>query len=140
MSTPSMDALTWFRKQVEAADADLLREMVTTFAGTLMSAKADALCGAGYGERTPEWVNSRNGYRERTWTRGRARSTWPSPSCARAATSRTGCWSSAADRSGPWWRWWPSAMSEGRRRRPSGVLPSRPIRLRRRDSLAPPRR
>ena len=52
MSTPSMDALTWFRKQVEAADADLLREMVTTFAGTLMSAKADALCGAGYGERT----------------------------------------------------------------------------------------
>ena len=47
MATPSMDALTWFRKQVEAADADLLREMITTFAGTLMSAEADALCGAG---------------------------------------------------------------------------------------------
>ena len=37
MATLSMDALTWFRKQVEAADADLLREMITTFAGTLMS-------------------------------------------------------------------------------------------------------
>jgi hypothetical protein len=43
VATPSMDALTWFRKQLEAADADLLREMITTFAGTLMSAEADAL-------------------------------------------------------------------------------------------------
>ena len=67
MATPSMDALTWFRKQVEAADADLLREMITTFAGALMKAEVDSLCGAGYGERTPERVNSRNGYRERAW-------------------------------------------------------------------------
>ncbi len=67
MAPNSMDALTWFRKQVEAADADLLREMITTFAGALMSAEADALCGAPYGERTGERVNSRNGYRERTW-------------------------------------------------------------------------
>ena len=67
MATSSMDALTWFRKQVEAADADLLREMITTFAGALMNAEVDTLCGAGYGERTPERVNSRNGYRERTW-------------------------------------------------------------------------
>ncbi len=40
MATSSMDALTWFRKQVEAADADLLREMITTFAGALMDAEA----------------------------------------------------------------------------------------------------
>ena len=32
-----------------------------------MSADADAVCGAGYGERTPERVNRRNGYRERDW-------------------------------------------------------------------------
>jgi transposase-like protein len=62
-----MDALTWFRKQVEAADADLLREMITTFAGALMEAEAGALCGAECGERTPERANSRNGYRQRTW-------------------------------------------------------------------------
>ncbi|HEY7927082.1 MAG TPA: IS256 family transposase [Candidatus Dormibacteraeota bacterium] len=67
MATNSMDALTWFRKQVEAADADLLREMITTFAGALMEAEAGALCGAEYGERTPERANSRNGYRQRTW-------------------------------------------------------------------------
>jgi len=30
-----------------------------------MGAEADALCGAGYGERSPERVNSRNGYRAR---------------------------------------------------------------------------
>ena len=67
MATSSMDALAWFRKQVEAADADLLREMITSFAGALMGAEVDALCGAAYGERTPERMNSRNGYRERTW-------------------------------------------------------------------------
>ena len=67
MATSSMDALTWFRNQVETADADLLREMITSFAGALMSAEVEALCGAGFGERTPERVNSRNGYRERTW-------------------------------------------------------------------------
>jgi putative transposase len=32
-----------------------------------MSADADAVCGAGHGERSPERVNRRNGYRERDW-------------------------------------------------------------------------
>jgi transposase-like protein len=32
-----------------------------------MDADVDILCGAGYGERTPERVNSRNGHRERRW-------------------------------------------------------------------------
>src|SRR5258707_2796840 len=36
-----------------------------------MSADADAVFGAGWGERSPERVNRRNGYRERDWdTRG----------------------------------------------------------------------
>ena len=60
-----MDPLTWLRKQLEEADVDLLREMVRAFADTLMSADADALCGATYGERSEERVNRRNGYRER---------------------------------------------------------------------------
>jgi len=33
----------------------------------LMSAEADAICGARYGERSPERVKSRNGYRPRRW-------------------------------------------------------------------------
>ena len=62
-----IDALEDFRKQLEGADVDLLREMVKVFAEQLMGADADALCGAGYGERSPERTNRRNGYRERAW-------------------------------------------------------------------------
>jgi putative transposase len=41
--------------------------MVTTFAEALMSAEADAVCGAPFGERSGERVNTRNGYRHRPW-------------------------------------------------------------------------
>ena len=54
-----IDALEDFRKQLEGADVDLLREMVKTFAEQLMGADADALCGADYGERSPERLNRR---------------------------------------------------------------------------------
>ena len=67
MATTSMDPWAWFRKQLETADADRLREMLTTFTSMLMNAEVDALCGAAYGERSAERVNSRNGYRERDW-------------------------------------------------------------------------
>ncbi len=67
MVTPSMDVMGWLRKQVAEADSDLLREMVRVFAETLMGAETAALCNAGYGERTPERTNARNGYRPRTW-------------------------------------------------------------------------
>jgi putative transposase len=39
--------------------------MLTTFIDALMSAEADALCGAPYGVPSPERTNSRNGYRHR---------------------------------------------------------------------------
>jgi transposase-like protein len=61
----TMEPLAWLRKQLEAADVDLLREMVAAFIDRLMGAEVDALCGAPYGERSPERVNSRNGYRTR---------------------------------------------------------------------------
>ncbi|WP_261709318.1 IS256 family transposase [Streptomyces rhizosphaerihabitans] len=50
-----------------AASPDLLRAMVKTFAGALMSAEADALCNAEYGQVSDERVNHRNGYRPREW-------------------------------------------------------------------------
>jgi putative transposase len=62
-----IDALDSFRKQLEGADVDLLREMVKVFAEQLMGADADAVCGADYGERSAERTNRRNGYRERAW-------------------------------------------------------------------------
>src|SRR5712692_9736393 len=63
----TMDVSGWLRKQLELASPDLLRAMVKDFAEALMGAEAEALCGAGYGERSPERVNRRNGYRERDW-------------------------------------------------------------------------
>jgi putative transposase len=63
----TMDVSVWLRKQLEETSPDLLRTMVKDFAEALMSADADAVCGAGWGERSPERVNRRNGYRERDW-------------------------------------------------------------------------
>src|SRR5213594_5135609 len=62
-----MELSSWLRKQLEEAGPDLLRAMVQDFAEALMGAEADALCGAAYGERSPERVNKRNGYRQRDW-------------------------------------------------------------------------
>ncbi|MCW2663259.1 MAG: transposase, mutator type [Mycobacterium sp.] len=44
---------------------DVLRELLATFIHALMGAEADAVCGAGYGQRSSERTNSRNGYRRR---------------------------------------------------------------------------
>src|ERR1700761_9023036 len=44
---------------------DVLRELISTFIHTLMGADADALCGAGYGQRSSDRTNQRNGYRHR---------------------------------------------------------------------------
>ncbi len=63
----SIDAVAWLRKRLEEESPDLLREMVQSVAEALMSAEADAICGAAYGERSPERMNTRNGYRDREW-------------------------------------------------------------------------
>jgi len=62
-----MDALEWLRKQLDAEGSDLLREMVALFAQRLMAVEVDVACNAGYGEVTPERINSRNGYRARSF-------------------------------------------------------------------------
>ncbi len=68
MTAPkSVDPAGFLREQADSASPDLLRAMVKTFADALMSAEADAVCGAPYGQRSDERVNSRNGYRSREW-------------------------------------------------------------------------
>ena len=52
-------------ERLTAAHPDVLRELLSMFIHTLMGAEADALCGAGYGERSGERTNQRNGYRHR---------------------------------------------------------------------------
>jgi putative transposase len=61
----TLDALDWLRKHLEDDSSDVVRDMVKAFAEQLMSAEADAVCGAGYGQRSEARVNSRNGYRPR---------------------------------------------------------------------------
>jgi hypothetical protein len=48
-------------------DVDMLRQMVQFAAQRLMDMEAETLCGAGYDEKNPERLNSRNGYRDRSW-------------------------------------------------------------------------
>jgi putative transposase len=48
-------------------DADLLREMIGFAAHRLMELEVEGLTGAGHGERSPDRINQRNGYRERDW-------------------------------------------------------------------------
>jgi putative transposase len=68
MTAPkSMDPAQFLREQAETAGPDVLRAMVKTFADALMSAEADAICGAPYGQRSEDRTNSRNGYRPREW-------------------------------------------------------------------------
>jgi putative transposase len=58
---------TQFEEALTSASPDLLREMIRGFAQQMMDAEVEQLCGAGYGEVTPDRVNSRNGYRRREW-------------------------------------------------------------------------
>ena len=64
-AAPSIDPAQFLHEQLASASPDLLREMLSSFITVLMSAEADALCGAEYGERSPDRVNTRNGYRGR---------------------------------------------------------------------------
>ena len=68
MTVPTIiDPDSPWHEQVDRADPDLLRTMLKTFVQTLMSAEADAICGAPYGLSSDERTNTRNGYRPREW-------------------------------------------------------------------------
>lgn len=62
-----MNPLDSLRKHLEESSPDVLRDLVQSFAEMLMSAEADSLCNAAYGERSADRTNRRNGYRKRDW-------------------------------------------------------------------------
>ena len=51
----------------KSSDTDLLREMIGFTAQRLMALEVENLTGAAPGERNPDRINQRNGYRERDW-------------------------------------------------------------------------
>ncbi len=67
MTEPSLPLPIALRKTLEQSSPDLLRSLLQAVVEQLMSAEADAHCGAPYGERSLERVNARNGYRGRPW-------------------------------------------------------------------------
>jgi hypothetical protein len=95
-----IDLPAFMAEHLERAEPDLLRSMLSTFVQALMSAEADAICGA------PTASGRRGGPTPATATElgtstpgpGRWRSR--SPSCGRGPTSPTGCSSVAAGPSG----------------------------------------
>ena len=67
MVSSSMDIQSWLRHQLGEAQPDMLRSLLQTMVEGLMSAEANVLCNAEYGERSAERENVRNGYRRRDW-------------------------------------------------------------------------
>ena len=68
MTVPSsINPAQLLSEHLNRAEPDALRHMIATFVAALMNAEADGLCGAPYGARSEERVNSRNGYRPREW-------------------------------------------------------------------------
>lgn len=49
------------------SDASFLREMIGFAAEGLMQLKTETLCNAAPGERAPDRLNQRDGYRDRDW-------------------------------------------------------------------------
>ena len=60
-----IDPARFLEDHLAQASPDLLREMLTTFINALLSADADAVCGASYRTVAEGRVNRRNGYRHR---------------------------------------------------------------------------
>ncbi|GGP13215.1 hypothetical protein GCM10012278_64110 [Nonomuraea glycinis] len=98
----SVTPAQWLAKQIETDDPDLLRSMVKTMAEALMSAEADSLCGAAYGQRSQERTNSRNGYRAREWDTRAGTIELAIPKLRSAPITRTGGWSDAGGPSCGW--------------------------------------
>ena len=100
MADDSMALLETLRKAGSDGDVDVLREGVRIRAQAIMEAEVSELTGLPRGERDPERrLTHCNGYRERRWDTGWARSTSPSrasgtgrtcPAARAQATGRAG--------------------------------------------------
>lgn len=72
------------------ASPDMMRTLLQTMINALLSADADAVCGAEWGQTSPSAPRSATATVAAPWTPVPARSTWPCPSSAPARTSPNG--------------------------------------------------
>ena len=67
MVKDSMDLLELLRKRGLDGDVDFLREALRVLVEGIMDAEVSARIGAEHGERNPDRLTHRNGYRSRAW-------------------------------------------------------------------------
>jgi transposase-like protein len=67
MTQPTIALLEYLRKMGMDQDKDFLAESVRVMSQMLMELEAQQITGADLHERTPERINYRNGYRDRSW-------------------------------------------------------------------------
>ena len=65
MASPTTMALS--ELAAKGADVDFIKQTLQFALQRLMDMDVEALCKAAYGERSEERINSRNGYRDRSW-------------------------------------------------------------------------
>ena len=83
------------RKGGMDGDVDFLREALRVLVEGIMDAEVSSRTGAGYGERSPERVTQRNGYRSRAWDTRVGTMDLHIPKLREGATSRA-CWITAS--------------------------------------------
>ena len=67
MVKDSMDLLELLRKRGVDGDVDFLQEALRVLMNAIMDAEVTARIGAERGERSPDLLTYRNGYRSRQW-------------------------------------------------------------------------
>ena len=67
MVKDSMDLLELLRRRGVGGDIDFLREALRVLIDAIMDAQVTATIGAEHGERSPDRLTHRDGYRSRAW-------------------------------------------------------------------------
>ena len=67
MDKERIDVLELLRKRGMDGDVDFLREVMRVLVDSIMDAEVSAQIGAEHGERSPDRITHRNGYRTRSW-------------------------------------------------------------------------